>query len=131
MPGFHNKRIYFYIGLLAIGLVYCLYNIYFLYADFYLDVPIKIRHMVRFLSLLLVYGIGTLALRAFTVGWMMQIWHLVYGIGFMILLLIGLYDWISGRAAPEVRVIANDLHQFLLSPIVYVVIGIVKSRLKD
>ena len=130
MLKFQNRRVYFYAGLLGIALVYCLYNIYFFYADFYLQVPVKIRHIVRFASALLVYGIGILALKGYKLRWMMQIWNLLYGLIFCILLLIGLYDWISGRASFEVRNIADDLHQFLLSPILYVAIGIVNSRLK-
>ena len=117
------------IGLLAITLIYILYNLFLVDVDYYQSIPRKIRHINKFGSILLVYGIGTWTLKKNTIGWMMLIWHFVYAVTAIALILIGLYDWRFGISSIQLRNIASSLHEFLISPILFVGMGILNSRL--
>ena len=117
------------IGLLAITLLYILYNLFLVDVDYYQSIPRKIRHINKFGSILLVYGIGTWTLKKNTIGWMMLIWHFVYAVTAIALILIGLYDWRFGISSIQLRNIASSLHEFLISPILFVGMGILNSRL--
>jgi hypothetical protein len=91
--------------------------------------PLKARHLVKFLSVLIAYGIGAYTLKRFTAGWMMQIWHTVYLSILALLVLLGLYDWSIARVPVEIRGIADNLQEFLISPVLYVAIGIINRSL--
>jgi hypothetical protein len=123
-----NKKYIFFLGLIAIVIVYSLYNIYF-DLTYVPGIPGKWKHVNKLAFVLIVYGIGTIALRKYTVDWMMQIWHLVHIVFISILVLIGFYDWYHGSITEQVRNIANTLHEFLISPVLYVSMGIIQSRL--
>jgi len=123
-----NKTLFFFSGLFAIFLVYSLYKIYWVDISYYSSIPRKIRHTARFGSVLLVYSIGSFALKKYTVEWMMTIWHLLHIIIISLLVLIGLYDWTFGMTSVSVRNIAASFHEFLISPALYVAMGIIHSR---
>jgi hypothetical protein len=129
MASLSNKRLFFLIGLLAITLIYFLYNIFLVDVDYYQSIPRKIRHINKFGSILLVYGVGTWTLKKYTIHWMMQIWHVVYAVTVIALIFIGLYDWRFGVISIQLRNIASALHEFLISPILFVGMGILNSRL--
>ena len=128
MPKQHNKRIYLIGGFLAIFLIYSLYNIFLLDVNYYNEIPRKIRHLNKFIVILLVYGIGTYTLKKYTANWMMQVWHLLYIIVIAFLLLIGAYDWIFGIISDQLRNIASTFLEFLISPIFYAAMAILNNR---
>jgi hypothetical protein len=109
--------------------VYAAYNIFLLEAGDYLLVPRIIRHFSGLVCVLLVYCIGSYALKMYTVGWMMLIWHLLHAILIFMVLLFSLYtlDW--GPLTAQWHNLANTLVEFLISPILYVIVGILNSRL--
>jgi hypothetical protein len=118
MPG--SRRRYVIAGLLAIILVYTLYYMTFVYVGHFNDIPRKIRHTGRLVSILIVYGVGFYAFKKYDVKWISAIWNFIYFTVIVVLLLIGLYDWSFGPASPQTRNIAKTLHEFLISPILYV-----------
>jgi hypothetical protein len=124
-----HKKIFFFSGLSAIILVYAAYNIFLLEAGDYFLIPRIVRHFSGLGCVLLVYGIGSYALKMYTVGWMMLIWHLLHAILIFMVLLISLYtlDW--GPLTAQWHNFANTLVEFLISPTLYVVIGILNRRL--
>lgn len=124
-----RKFFYFFLGLLIIALIYSLYNIFLVDVNYYNDIPRKVRHVNKFLCILAVYGIGTLFLRKNMAPWMMQIWHIIHIIAIVFLLIIGVLDWTLGTTTQEVRNIASTLLEVLISPVLYVAMGIVNSRL--
>jgi len=67
-----GKKTIFISGLVAIVVVYSLYNIYFDLTSVP-DIPGKWKHANKLLFVLIVYGIGTLALKKYTITWMMQV----------------------------------------------------------
>jgi len=90
-----------------------------------LDMPIRGRHVVKFLFILLVYGAGVFCLRKWGMPWMLRVWHLCYLLIALFLLLLGGYDWTIARTPASVRSIADSLQVFLISPILYVAMRIV------
>ncbi|HEX5151421.1 MAG TPA: hypothetical protein VFW07_08225 [Parafilimonas sp.] len=118
----------FIFGLVAICIIYSLYRVYF-DITYVPDIPGKVKHANKFLFVLIVYGVGTLSLRKYMIGWMMVIWHLVHIIFISLLLLIGAYDWLHGNITDQIRNVANSVFEFLISPVLYVCMGIVQFRL--
>jgi hypothetical protein len=45
-------------------------------------------------------------------------------------LLLGIYDWGFARTSAQMRLIADDLQEFLVSPILYCTMGIIAKRLE-
>jgi len=123
-----NRKAIFFIGLFSIVIVYSLYNIYFDLTSVP-GIPGKWKHVNKLFFVLIVYTIGTIALKKYTVVWMMQIWHLVHIVFISLLLLIGAYDWYNGSITDQLRNIANSVHEFLISPVIYVSMGIIQARL--
>jgi len=124
-----NKRNYLIIGFLAIVIVYSLYNLYLVDVNYYDQIPRKLRHIARLVSILIVYGIGFYTLRQYMQPWVVSLWNIIYLFAATLLILIGIYDWSTGGAASQVRNIANTLHEFLISPVLYIALYIIHDRL--
>jgi len=119
-----RRKQWFWTGLILISILYCLYYVLFLY-HMALDMPIRGRHVVKFLFILLVYGAGVFCLRKWGMPWMLRVWHFCYLLIVFFLLLLGGYDWTIARTPASVRSIADSLQVFLVSPILYVAMRIV------
>ena len=118
---------FFFIGLLAIAILYSIYNLYLLDTRFFTITTRMTRHVIKFGSVLVAYGIGLLAFKRFCPSWLMQLWHFLYAAGLLLLILLGVYDgWISQLSMP-VRNLVITLHEFLISPVPYVIVGIINS----
>ncbi|GAC1426562.1 MAG: hypothetical protein NVS1B13_23360 [Flavisolibacter sp.] len=120
-----SNRNRFLIGLVAITILYFIYNV-FLDITTLTNIPRQVKHINKLACVLLVYGTGSLILRKFTVSWMMQLWHIMHLSVILLLLLIGFYDWWQGMITPETRNIANSLFDFLISPVLYVSMGLLQ-----
>jgi hypothetical protein len=124
-----DKRRYFFIGLFLIVLVYALYNIFLVDIDYYNDIPRHLRHVAKFGTILLIYLTGAWSLRRFSGSWMIFIWHAVYLLVIVILVWIGVFDWTVSVISERLRNIASSLHELLISPLLYVVLGIIDNRM--
>jgi len=122
-----KRRAAFWIGLAAIILVYCLYYLYFIY-NLSREVPLHVMHILKFTFVLAAYGVGVMGLRRNVSPGLMQLWHLIYAVCLLLLVLLGMYDWFFSRAPLAVRGIADNILEFLVSPVLYVVISIVSYR---
>src|ERR1700761_4281240 len=122
-----NRQIY-WIGFIVIVIIYSLYNLYLVDVGYYQSIPRKVRHIGKFLSILIIYGTGTLALRRTTTEWMMYIWHLIHIVIIILLLLFGIYDWSLGKLSPQMHNMANTLFEFLISPVIYIGVGILNNK---
>jgi hypothetical protein len=127
MTIYRNRKLFFWIGLSAIVLLYALYYVFFLYG-IALSMPLRGRHVVKFLFIAAVYLAGAFCVRRFAAPWMLRIWHGVYLLILVLLVLFGVYDWLIARTALELRGIADSLAEFLVSPILYVAMGIMGRR---
>lgn len=123
-----NHKYIFLFGLVAITLVYSLYHIYF-DLTYVPDISGKWKHVNKFAFVLIVYAIGTFVLRKYKIAWMMQVWHFLHIVFISALLLIGFYDWYNGSITDQIRNIANSIHEFLISPALYVGMGILQFSL--
>jgi hypothetical protein len=123
-----SKRKIYWIGFIVIVIIYSLYNLYLVDVAYYDSIPRKVRHIGKFVAILTIYAVGTLALRKYTAEWMMYVWHIVHIIIIALLLLIGIYDWSSGEISAQFRNVANTLFEFLISPVIYVAVGILNSK---
>lgn len=129
MPAPASKRTYLIAGFIGIILVYSLYNMYLVDVNYYDQIPRKVRHIARFLSIVMVYGIGLYTLKKAMEGWVINIWNIIYLVFASLLILIGLYDWGTGGAPNQLRNIANTLHEFLISPVLFVALYIIYTKL--
>jgi hypothetical protein len=123
-----NRRLYFWGGFIIIVVIYSLYNLYLVDVNYYQSIPRKVRHICKFAAVLSIYGIGTFALKKHATEWMMYIWHLLHIIIIAVLLLIGLYDWSFGEISDQFRNVANTLFEFLISPVIYIAVGILNNK---
>lgn len=125
-----GKRKFVIIGCLSITLIYILYNIFFVYASYYNQIPRHVRHINKLLSTLIVYGIGWYSLKKYGIKWLSGLWKIIYITVLILLVSIGVYDWSLGPAPSQVRDIAKTFHECLISPILYAAFVIVSSMLR-
>ena len=128
MPKINDKRAWYWGGFIIIVVIYSLYNLYLVDVDYYQSIPRKVRHISKFLSILSIYCVGTFALKRYTAEWMMYVWHLLHIVIISILLLMGIYDWMFGELSDQFRNIANTLFEFLISPVIYIAVGILNNK---
>ena len=119
-----------FLGLLCICVSYTLYKIYFGedHLEHELHLVNKIKHLIKFSFILLVYTIGYFALRKTSAPWLMLIWNCLYAAIAILLVFVGLDDWIFPRAPAILRNFADALHQFLISPVLYVAVWIINTK---
>jgi hypothetical protein len=128
MPKLSNKQVWYWAGFIIIVIIYSLYNLYLVDVGYYQSIPRKLRHIGKFLAILSIYGTGTIALKKYTADWMMYLWHLMHILIITLLLLTGIYDWSFGEISAQFRNIANTLFEFLISPVIYIAVGILNSK---
>ena len=113
---------------MIIIVLYALYYVFFLYGRA-LTMPLHERHMVKFLFAFSVYVTGAICLRGSAAPWMRQLWHVVYLCVLLLLVGLGVYDWLVARTWLELREVADNLQEFLVSPLLYVAMGILGRRM--
>jgi ABC-type uncharacterized transport system permease subunit len=120
-----KRRLFFFIGLLAMAILYSVNNLYLLDHHFFEITTRATRHLIKFGSVLIAYGIGLFAFRNYSPSWLMQLWNILYAAALLVLIFLGIYDgWIREFSMP-VRNGVAALHEFLISPVPFVVTGII------
>lgn len=120
-----NRRLFFFGGLIIIAILYSFYNLYLLDERFFEITSRKTRHMVKFGSVLVVYGIGFFSFKRYSPAWLMQIWNTLYAGGLLLLVLLGIYDQGITAFSQPFRNLIVTFHEFLISPVPYVIMGII------
>ena len=117
-------------GFFCILLIYSAY--YLLFADRAdtVLIPRKWRHVIKFLSTFTVYLIGTYHLGKQREKWMQHLWHLIHISLLGTISAIGIYDWVFGMVSYSVKEIAASIQEFLISPMLYIAMGIINRRLE-
>lgn len=77
----------------------------------------------------MVYLMGTYHLGKQKNNWMLCLWHLVHISLLSTITCIGIYDWIFGMVSYHVKEIAASMQEFLISPMLYIAMGILNQRL--
>jgi hypothetical protein len=125
------KRIGMYwLGLLLISGFYCIYYVYFMYFLFYTMPPRQMRY-IKFLFVVLAYGAGWLGLRKGTVPWAVLFWRFLYFFFLILLVGLGMYENFFTRLPVQVRIVSDNLVEFLVSPALYVTIGILSRMARS
>lgn len=83
------------------------------------------RHVIKFASVLIVYAMGVMAFSGRTPGWLLPLWHMLYGVLLLVLVLLGLFDTYVSSFSPAWRGLGVSLHVFLISPVPYVFVTII------
>jgi hypothetical protein len=113
----------YWIGLAVIAVSYAIFYVYFRYSAFY-TMPARQIRVVKFIFVALTFAAGWLGLRKGAVEWAARFWALIFGSLVLLLVLLGLYENYFARLPKESRVLLEDLVEFLVSPALYVVLGI-------
>jgi len=58
----------------------------------------------------------------------MKVWNVVYLGVLLLLVLLGIFDWGIARVPLDIRVVADDLQELLISPLLYVGMGLLGRR---
>lgn len=116
-------------GLIIIVIFYSLFYLLFADRSFTYDIPRKVRHIIKFGTTILVYFIGTYHLGKLSDRWMAQVWHFIHISLLIIITSIGLYDWAFGMVGTKTKEMAATMQEFLISPVLYVAMGILNKRL--
>lgn len=119
------------IGLFIILAIYTLYYLFFIESHTTILIPRKLRHVIKFSTTISVYLIGSYHLGRIQPPWMSYLWHFVHLTLLFLLVSIGLYDWFLGMVSQEVKDFTSSIQEFLISPVLYVGMGILNKRLKQ
>lgn len=117
-------------GLIIIVVIYSAYYIYFADSEEAILIPRKIRHIIKFGTTILVYSVGSLHLGKLHQKWMAMLWHFVHLSLLVTITSIGLYDWTFGMVSQPTKDLAQSMQEFLISPVLYVGMGILNSHFK-
>jgi hypothetical protein len=119
-----KARLYFFLGLLASAILYSAYNLFILDPYVYADMGRSTRHIYKFGSIIIAWLIGFFIFRLTAPAWLLQLWNILYAAGLALLLLLAGYDAAIHTLPDTLRQPISTFHEALISPIPYVVIGL-------
>ncbi|HEV2483644.1 MAG TPA: hypothetical protein VGS79_28455 [Puia sp.] len=121
----NSRRWRFVAGLVASALLYTAYMLYFDNPHFLEASSRGVRHVIRFSTILITYGIGLMVFTRVYPAWLVQIWNIGY-LGILgVLLLLGIYDFWTQSLSVPFRDFIITVHESLISPVPFVVAGVV------
>jgi len=94
-----------------------------------MNYPKMAFHLIRFGTTIAVYFIGTLHLGRLKDSWMSKVWHLVHVGGLIIITSLGLVDWFIIEISRSIKHFAHTIQEILISPVLYVAMGILNKAL--
>ncbi len=106
-------------GVLLMFLLYSAYQLVALSNLVMQNVSRKQQHVVLFISIMLVYGLGSILLQHLRPLWMKQLWHIFHVILIPTLLVLGLADWWMGGLPKGWRHFAQSVGETLVSPVLF------------
>ena len=125
IPRSRHSKLRFAAGLVVIVVLYTLYSLYIDNLRFVEATSRNLRHVIRLLTILATYGTGLFVFGREYPIWLVRTWHFLYlGLLALLLLLAGI-DVLVEEFAVSFRNVVISLHEFLISPVPYVVAGIV------
>ena len=127
---YRKERSRFIMGLIIIVIIYSAFYIYFADSENALLIPRKIRHIIKFGTTILVYAVGSFHLGQLHQKWMGMLWHIIHISLLVTITSIGLYDWTFGMVSQSTKDLAQSMQEFLISPVLYVGMGILNSQFK-
>ncbi len=122
------KRNY-WIGLITLIIIYSLIYIFFYEAPYAQKIPRLIRHLIKFIILIIVYLIGSFFLDLNKIKWMKVIWHFIHISGIVLIITLGSFIWIIRPSSNFFISLTISVNEFLISPVLYVGMGILYKKL--
>lgn len=120
----------FWIGLIIILLFYTIYYLLFVETSYFQNyIPRKVRHLTKFIILILVYLVGLSHLKLDNISWMKTIWHITHITGIAILVGFGFYDWLFTPLHLNTKLLLISINELLIAPTLYVTMGILNTFL--
>ena len=129
MNFYKSDKVSFIAGLIVIIIIYSAYYLLFL-ENSNLIIPMKTKHIIKFSTTIVIYFVGTFHLGKLTDSWMSILWHLVHISGLCIITSLGLFDWFIAEISESLRLFANSIQELLISPILYLAMGLLNRSLK-
>lgn len=126
---YQSDKTRFISGLIVIIIIYSCYYIYFAENNALAFLPRKTRHIIKFLTTISVYFVGTFHLGRLKDSWMSVLWHLIHISGLCIIALIGLYDWFIMEVSLNAKQLVSGIQEILISPVLYVAMGLLNKSL--
>jgi len=120
-----KARLYFFLGLLASAILYSVVFLCLLNTSSYETMPRTTRHFYKFGSLILAWLIGFIIYRKLAPAWLLQLWNLSFAACLGLLLALAAYDAFIHILPLPLRDIISTFHEALISPIPYVVFGLI------
>jgi hypothetical protein len=117
-------RLYFFLGLLATAILYSAYNLYILDPWVYMDMDRGTRRFYRFGGVIIAWLIGFIVFRKTAPAWFLQLWNILYSASLGLLLFLAGYDAFIHPLPPALRQLISTFNEAVISPIPYVVIGL-------
>lgn len=120
----------YWIGLIIMILAYTIVQLSF--NTHIIPVPgwlLKHRQFFRWLNILFVYGIGILVIQKMSPGWLLFSWNLVHVVLMGYLAVAAAYEYFIAPMPYGVRGSAAPIIEFLISPVFYVIMGLVYHTL--
>ena len=114
----------FWTGLIIILVIYTCYYLFFMDTSYVTEIPRKIRHVIKFTTLITIYLIGVRQLSLERIAWMKTIWHVIHLTGIFLLISLGAFDWIIRPLPYSVRQVMGAINEFLIGPTLFVSMGI-------
>ena len=127
---YKSDKVRFISGLILILIIYTCYYVY-LFENSDLVLPTKIKHVIKFGTTIVVYFVGTYHLGKLSDSWMSFIWHVVHISGLTTITALGLFDWFIGGMSLNLRAFAGSIQEILISPMLYVAMGLLNKILKN
>lgn len=126
---YKSDKVRFIIGLILIVIIYSAYYLYFV-DNVSLEISRRARHIGTFATTIIIYFVGTFHLGKLSDSWMSLLWHVVHISGLSILSLLGMYDWFISEINLPLRSFARSIQEILISPVLYVGMGLINTSLK-
>jgi hypothetical protein len=124
---YKSEKAKWIIGLVLILIIYTLFYLLFQENKDIALIPRKIRHLIKFITTISVYLLGTLHLGKIKDKWMASVWHFIHLSLLAVLISIGAYDWIFGMVSINIKHFSATIQEFLISPVLYVGMGIMNK----
>ncbi len=121
LKDFSTKR--FWWGLLAILIIYSAFYLLLAENKAALIIPIEIRHLLRIAVVFAVYFTGTFFLGKLPQKWLKALWHIIHLTLISVLILLWIWHFAIGHLPLNLRRLGFSIHEFLISPLLYLATG--------
>ena len=123
---YKSDKIRFITGLIFIIIIYSWFVLFMENTNAF---PVKIRHLITFITTIGVYLVGTFHLGKMKYKWLPSLWHLVNISGLCIIIVLGLFNWFIMEVGISIKLLGRGIQELIMSPVLYVAIYLLNRSL--